>query len=162
MFKNFLKNFFGNLSVNFVNFIFSDNETYEPLGKCRKAWWVSIAGFVFTAFLLIYFLIIKSSITGTILTIHVLCLLTIGFATVSGIKIENEIRKGNLKQAVITVISAKKINFSKKIEAVTDDEKNMEFIMESDIRLKKDRRYKIYYLIKDDRYVITHAKQISA
>jgi hypothetical protein len=79
----------------------------------------------------------------------------------SGCGMIRKLENGAIKSEIITVIKAKRINLAGKIEAVTEDENNYEFVLESDVKIKKNCKYKIYYYENNGDKIISYAKQIS-
>lgn len=135
---------------------------YEPLEKCRKFLFGSCAVFVLSFFALIVSLFKYREYADMLFTVMIICFLCLVFSTIAGMRMINDLEEGNVRSLIITVIKAAKINLMGKIEAVTDNEENLEFIVESDIKLKKDRKYKIYFYDRaDGNLVITYAKQVS-
>lgn len=151
--------------INFLTririFIFNDFEEYEPLQKCNKAFWGSAIGFMLTVFGLIVSLFKYFSLADIIPTLLLLCVMIAIISIVSGCEMIRKLNDEEIKSEIITVIKAKRINLIGTIEAVTQEEENYEFILESDIKIKKNRKYKIYYYERRGDKVITYAKQIS-
>lgn len=142
-------------------FIFNDFEEYEPLGKCNKAFWGSIVGFVLTVFGLIVSLFKHFALADVMPTLLLLCVVIAIISITSGCEMIRKLNGGEIKSEIIIAIKAKRINLIGTIEAVTENEENYEFILESDIKIKKDCKYKIYYYERKGDKVITYAKQIS-
>ena len=161
--KQKLKDKFQNLVVKLNQFVFTglDGDGYEPLAKVIKYFWNSLLLFVIMLVLSIITFVTKSQYESMAITILIISLIVAIVTLASGLKMRTELEQGVIKTDTITVIKANKINLTGKIEAVTDNEENCEYVLESDIKLKKDRKYKIYYTDKNVEKVITYAKQIS-
>lgn len=158
---NIMKEKLNGIKAEAVHFLSGSSNEYEPLSKCSKTFWGSIAGLVFTTFILVISTYKHSQYVEIIISILGLCIVIAISTLISGCKMIKDIEQGIINSCVVTVISAKKINISRRIEVVTEDEENIEFIMESDVKMKVNHKYKVFYYESNGEYIITYAKQIS-
>lgn len=142
-------------------FIFNDFEEYEPLKKCNNTFWGSIIAFMLTVLGLIVSLFKDFPLADMLPTLLLLCAMLATISLVSGCEMIRKLNDEEIKSAIITVIKARRVNLLGTIEAITEDKENYEFILESDIKIKKNCKYKIFYYEKKGGKIITYAKQIS-
>ena len=140
----------------------SESSDYEPLDKARKAFGYSAVVFILSLLAGIISLIKYKEYLEISLMVMIVCIFCLVFSLIAGVKMIKDLDAGKIRSLVITVIKAGKINLARKIEAVTDDEENVTFTIESDIAVKKDRKYKVYFYERDEELIITYAKQVSA
>ena len=143
--------------MGIVKFIMyeSGNEIFD---KCRKNCIISIVTFVAATMFLVPAIIMNKNV-DIVLIVMALSLVFTVFLILNGLNIIKKIESGTLKEIDVTIIKTSGI--SRNVEAVTDDEENILFYAESDLKLKKNRKYHIFYSDENGEKVINYAKQIS-
>lgn len=138
------------------------NNSYSPLDKCRKTFLASLVYNFFVINVLVISCIKHNgyvSILITLLFIGLICSCVTFFA--SG-QIYSMMHDGKLLEMDGVVTKKYRVNvFKNGIIGVKGDDNNFyEFMLESDVKVKKKRKYRFFYYQRDDNLIVTNVNYI--